>query len=193
MKKSEKMLLLIFAITFAVIVGGGALTFGLNNYRGILEENDRLRDRLIDMNQALAKGSDWKLRHDWLDENVPAFNSRQEAASHLLDALQKEAVAAGVNIGERELIDEPKILGPDGLPIEEESGYFDQAAVRVTLAGVAEKDLFKWFHALQKPESFLGLTRLQINPSGQGKTVNCEVNITQFYRETSAPKLTRSR
>lgn len=193
MKKSEKMLLLIFAITFAVIVGGGALTFGLNNYRGILEENDRLRDRLIDMNQALAKGSDWKLRHDWLDENVPAFNSRQEAASHLLDALQKEAVAAGVNIGERELIDEPKMLGPDGLPIEEESGYFDQAAVRVTLAGVAEKDLFKWFHALQKPESFLGLTRLQINPSGQGKTVNCEVNITQFYRETSAPKLTRSR
>ena len=193
MKKSEKMLLLIFAITFAVIVGGGALTFGLNNYRGILEENDRLRDRLIDMNQALAKGSDWKLRHDWLDENVPAFNSRQEAASHLLDALQKEAVAAGVNIGERELIDEPKMLGPDGLPIEEESGYFDQAAVRVTLAGVAEKDLFKWFHALQKPESFLGLTRLQINPSGQGKTVNCEVNITQFYRESSAPKLTRSR
>lgn len=193
MKKSEKMLLLIFAITFAVIVGGGALTFGLNNYRGILEENDRLRDRLIDMNQALAKGSDWKLRHDWLDENVPSFNSRQEAASHLLDALQKEAVAAGVNIGERELIDEPKMLGPDGLPIEEESGYFDQAAVRVTLAGVAEKDLFKWFHALQKPESFLGLTRLQINPSGQGKTVNCEVNITQFYRETSAPKLTRSR
>lgn len=193
MKKSEKVLLAVFAVTFLVIVGGGALAFGYRNYTGIIGENDRLRDRLVEMNQALAMGADWQARHQWLDENVPSFNSRQEAAAHLLDVLQKEAVKSGVNIGGRELIEEPRAFGIDGLPVEEESGYFDQAAVRITLAGVSEKDLFRWFHALQQPDSFLGLTRLQINPSGQGKTVNCEVNITQFYRETSAPKLSRAR
>jgi hypothetical protein len=193
MKKSEKVLLGVFAVTFLVIVGGGALTFGIKNYRGIVEENERLRDRLIDMNQALSKGAEWKRRHDWLEEHVPTFNSRQEAASQLLDALQKEAVKVGINISERELIDRPKAFGPDGLPVEDEGGYFDHAAVRVTLAGVSEKDLFRWFHSLQQPESFLGLSRLQINPSGQGKTVNCEVHITQFYRETSAPKFSRNR
>ena len=45
MKKSEKLLLVAFAILFAVIVGGGLLTFSLKSYRSITEGNEKLRHR----------------------------------------------------------------------------------------------------------------------------------------------------
>lgn len=190
MKRSERLLLGIFAILFIVIVGGGALTFGINHYRGISEEKERLADRLIEMNQAITEGAEWQRRSDWLDAHVPAFASRQEASSKLLEAIQKEADQAGVTLTGREFLENrQQSTEPDGQAAEA-STYYDQATVRLTLTGAREQALFAWMHALQKPERFLGVTRLQINPSGQGKTVNVEAEVTQFYREKSVGKLT---
>lgn len=190
MKRSERLLLGVFGLLFIVIVGGGALTFGINHYRDIQEESARLTDRLIEMNQAVTEGSEWQRRSDWLEAHVPSFPSRQEASSKLLDALQKEAEKAGVTLTGREFLE--KRPGPevDGADAEPDTSYFDQATVRVTLTGAREQALFAWMHALQQPERFLGVTRLQINPSGQGKTVHVEAEVTQFYREKPAGKLT---
>jgi hypothetical protein len=77
---------------------------------------------------------------------------------------------------------------PDAPP----PGFFEKASIKITLNGVKEKELFAWMHSIQQPKSFLGITRLQIVPANQGKTVNCEVDITQFYREGQAPKLTKA-
>lgn len=192
MKKSEKVLLGVFAFLFLAIIGGGGLMYAFKNYMAIREENDTLRDRLGDMNLAVSQGADWADRHGWLEENCPAFTSRQEASAKLLEAITGEAEKAGLSIGGKEFLEAARTLGPDGLPLEEDPGYFDQAAVKITLTGVQEKALFAWLHTLQQPKSFLGITRLQINPSGTSKTVNCEVEFTQFYREKSAPKVTKT-
>lgn len=191
MKKSEKVLLGVFAFLFLAIVGGGGLMYAFNNYTAIREENAALRDRLGDMNLAISQGADWADKYGWLEERCPNFTSRQEASAKLLEAISGEAEKIGISIGGKEFIEAARVLGPDGLPLEESLGYFDKATVKITLAGVPEQAFFGWLHALQQPQSFLGITRMQINPSGSNKTINAEIEFTQFYREKSAPKVSK--
>lgn len=191
MKKSEKVLLGLFAVLFLLIVGGGGLMLGVNKWRSISMENEKLRERLVDMNMAITQGVEWQRKSDWIEENVPAMASKQEASSRLLETLQKQAVEAGVTLSSKEFVDQRRAIGVDGQP-EEATGYFDQATARVTLLEVGEEALIKWLYSISEPKQFLGVTRMQITPTGQGKLVNCEVEVTQFYREKTAPKLTRA-
>jgi hypothetical protein len=192
MKRSERILLGIFGFVFLVIVGGGLLAFGIQNYRGIQEECEGLRNRVVEMNDAISQGSEWQRRSQWLDAQVPSFTSKQEASTRLLDMVQKEAAKNSITIGATEFIEELKQLGQDGLPLEEAGGYFDHASVKITIPNAKEQSLFAWMHALQQPGAFLGITRLQITPSGQGKTVNVEAEVTQYYREKANTKITRA-
>lgn len=191
MKKSEKVLLGLFAVLFLLIVGGGGLMLGVNKWRSISMENEKLRERLVDMNMAITQGVEWQRKSDWVEENVPSMASKQEASSRLLETLQKQAVEAGVTLSSKEFVDQRRAIGVDGQP-EEATGYFDQATARVTLLEVGEEALIKWLYSISEPKQFLGVTRMQITPTGQGKLVNCEVEVTQFYREKTAPKLTRA-
>ncbi len=192
MKRSEKILLGIFGFVFLVIVGGGLLAFGIQNYRGIQEECEGLRNRVVEMNDAISQGSEWQRRSQWLDAQVPSFSSKQEASTRLLDMIQKEAGKNSITIGGTEFIEELKQLGQDGLPLDETGGYFDHASVKITIPNAKEQSLFSWMHALQQPGAFLGITRLQLTPSGQGKTVNVEAEVTQYYREKANNKITRA-
>jgi hypothetical protein len=192
MKRSERILLTIFGFVFLIIVGGGLLAFGIQNYRGIQTEADGLRKRVVEMNEAISQGSEWQRRSEWLDANVPSFTSRQDASSKLLDTIQKEADKSTLTLSGKEFVEEVKMLAQDGLPVEESGGYYDHASVKITLTNAKEQALFTWMHAVQQPGSFLGITRLQINPSGQGKTVNVEVEVTQYYREKTSSKITKA-
>lgn len=192
MKRSERILLTIFGFVFLIIVGGGLLAFGIQSYNGIQTEADGLRKRIVEMKDAISQGSEWQRRSDWLDENVPSFTSRQEASTRLLEMIQKEADKSALTIGGKEFVEEVKQLAQDGLPVEEAGGYFDHASVKITLTNAKEQTLFAWMHALQQPGSFLGITRLQINPSGQGKAVNVEAEVTQYYREKTSSKITKA-
>lgn len=191
MKKSEKALLTAFGILFLLIVGGGGGMLAFRNYFEVRDEVASLRDRLADMNLSISQGADWAQKHGWLDENVPGYTSNQDASARLLEKIIAEAEKNGLTIGGKEFVDQIKAFGPDGLPVEQELGYFDKATVKTTLAGVPEQAFFTWLHALQQPKSFIGVTRLQINPSGSNKTINAEVEFTQFYREKSVPKVTK--
>ncbi|SKB00689.1 hypothetical protein SAMN02745166_03204 [Prosthecobacter debontii] len=192
MKKSEKLLLAVFGLLFIIIIGGGGLTLAYNHYREVSDEVEGLKNRLIEMNQAITEGAEWQRRSEWLDENVPTLSSRQEASTRLLESLQREAEKAGLTLAGREFLESRSKVDVDGQPSEEISGYFEQATVRVTLSQVKEEPFFKWMHALQQPQGFLGITRLLINPSGQGKTINAEVEVTQFYREQPTARPVRS-
>jgi hypothetical protein len=191
MKKSEKVLLALFAVLFLLIVGGGGLMLGVNKWRAIARENEQFRDRLADMSLAITQGADWQRKSDWLEENAPSMGSRQEASSRLLEKIQKVAGETGLTLTSKEFIDQRRAVGEDG-QAEEAGGYFDQATVRVTLLEAGEEALVKWLHTISEPKQFLGVTRMQLTPTGQGKLVNCEVELTQFYREKTAPKLTRA-
>ncbi len=194
MKKSEKLLLVAFAILFSIIVGGGLLTFSLKSYRSITEGNEKLRNRLEEMTRNIAQGAEWQGRSDWAQNNVPSFGSLEEARSKLLDIIKAQAQTAAITISNKEFVESERTqVGPDGLTEEaEKAGYFDKASVKITLNEVQEQALFAWMFAIQEPKSFLGITRFQMAPTGKGKTVNCEIEITQFYREGHAAKLTNA-
>lgn len=194
MKKSEKVLLGVFAALFLgiALIGGGA--FALRNYLDVRDEINVLRDRLGSMNLAISQGSEWAERNDWLDHNVPAFTSNKDASAKLLEKVSQAAVAQALTIGAIELLEPARRIGSDGPPLddEEEESHFEKAAIKTILTSVQEQALFAWLHDLQKPGSFLGVTRLQINPSGTDKTINAEIEFTQFYREKPVPKVTKA-
>ncbi|MFZ4595822.1 MAG: hypothetical protein ACOYOF_16300 [Verrucomicrobiaceae bacterium] len=78
MKRSEKLLLSVFAILFLAIVGGGLLTIGVQNYQGMQAENDRLKDRLSGMAATIAQSADWQRKSDWVDQPMPKFASHED-------------------------------------------------------------------------------------------------------------------
>lgn len=192
MKKSEKILLGLFALLFVVIIGGGLASYAWGQYQSAVEENEALHSRLAEMRRAVAEGAEWQRRSAWLDENVPQFPSRQAASSRLLETIQTEAAKTGLNLAGREFVEPVARTVAETEEAETPGGYFDQAAVKLNLVNVQERTLFTWLHALQRPESFLGVTRFQMNPGGQGKGVNAEIEITQFYRESPQAKTGRS-
>lgn len=186
MKPREKTLLIIFLALFAVIAGGGLLTVSLKSYLSIKSDNETFRLRVAGMKESIAQGEKWQERSEWLHANAPIRASREEASSKLLDLIQTQAQAAGLVLGNRELVKDPKT--PEG---ETAPHYFSQTSVRLTINSVNEKQLFTWLHALQKPGLFLGVTRMQITPMTDTKTVNCEAQITHFYLEApTTPRLT---
>jgi hypothetical protein len=191
MKPREKILLIAFCALFGLIIGGGILVFSLKKYREITADNDDLRSRIELMETTIAHGEEWQSKSEWVQNNVPVFGSRQEASSRLIETIQKQAQVTGITIGGKEFLDQEKVVDTDN-PDAPPPGFFEKASIKITLNGVKEKELFAWMHSIQQPKSFLGITRLQIVPANQGKTVNCEVDITQFYREGQAPKLTKA-
>ena len=113
MKRSEKLLLSVFAILFLAIVGGGLLTIGVKNYQGVQAENDRLKDRLSGMAAAIAQSADWQRKSDWVDQHMPKFASHEEASSRLFQVVQMEAEKVGVKIATREMLPRPTIQEGD--------------------------------------------------------------------------------
>ncbi len=192
MNKREKILLAGFGVLFLVIVGGGLTTFAVKHYREVNAENAELEGRIATMTRDIAQGADWKGRAEFVEENIPVFNSLEEARGKLMEAVQERAKAAGVTISSREYIEQLKPAASLADEPAERPAFYNRTTVKLTLAEAQEKALFAWMFSLQEPKSFLGITRFMMSPAGKGKSVNCEVEITQFYREGQAPKLTKA-
>ena len=186
MKQSEKILLGAFAILFLVIIGGGVASYGVKNYRQVTAETEALKNRLQVMSTAIAQGTEWKTKSDYVDAHVPKYSSHTLASSRLFTTVQDEATSAGLKIASREML--PQQIAHEG----EAMGYFDKASVKLTFSDVKEEDLFKWMHKIYSLKSFIGITRMALTPNQQGKSVNCEVELTQFYREAPAQKLSKN-
>ncbi|MDB6120172.1 MAG: hypothetical protein JWO08_3953 [Verrucomicrobiaceae bacterium] len=186
MKRSEKILLASFAIVFLIVVGGGLATVGLKNYRQVKGETAQLQAKLKQMAGNIAQGTEWQTKADWVDSSIPKYGSHEEASSKLFAAVQKEAEAAGLTISAKEMVS--AAVPKEGDPL----GYFDKASIKISFADAKEQQLFAWMHSLQKPKSFIGITRLQLSPHSQGKSVVCEVDITQFFRQATATNLSKA-
>jgi hypothetical protein len=187
MKKSEKILLAIFSMMFVIIVGGGVVKWAWNTYQEVHADSARLRGKLQEMAANLSQSEEWKKRYDWLEESMPQFTGHEDASSKLFDAVQKQAETAGLSIGAREML--PQRTLQEG----ESAGNYDQASVKLTFTDVGEKELFSWMHglAVEKPHKFIGITRMQLQPGGKEHTVSCEVDVTQFFISTEAPKVAK--
>lgn len=187
MKPREKTLLMIFLTLLVSLAGGGLLIVSLKSYRSIAGENEALAIRLGAMKEAIAQGEQWQARSQWLEIHAPAYASKEQASSKLLDLIQQHAQKAGLTLGGRELVDGAGAPDGEGTP-----RLFEHAVIKLTFASVPEEAFFKWLHALTQPENLLGVTRLQLEPSADAKTINCEVQITHYYHLDLAPKLTKA-
>lgn len=188
MKQSEKILLTVFVFAFLLLVGGGGVKYAYNHYMAIREENETLSNRIADMDYAISKGTEWAEKYNWIEEHIPSFSSHEEASSKLLGVISTQAEKRGLGIGGKEFIEESREIGPDGLPVDANLGYFNCAKVKITITGALEKVFYQWLEDIQQAKLFIGVTRLLINPAGSNKTVNCEVEFTQFYRESKPIK-----
>lgn len=188
MKKSEKLLLTVFSFMCLIIVGGGAIKHAYSNYRDICEENQSLADQIANMEHTISTGAEWAEKYGWIEEHIPVFATHQEASSKLLSVITARAEKRGISIGAKEFVDEAREMGPDGQPLDGKQGYFDCARVKITLTGAMEKVFFEWLEDIQQAKLFIGVTHILINPTGTNKTVNCEVEFTQFFREDTAAK-----
>ena len=186
MKRSEKILLISFAIVFLIVVGGGFMTVGLRNYRQVKAETVKLKEKLKQMAANIAEGGEWQKKSDWIDSSMPKYSSPEDALNKLLATVSKEAEAAGLTGVKPEVLSNPAPKDGEAL------GYFDKVSVKVSFGDAKEQQLFTWMHALQKPSSFIGITRMQISPHPEGKSVVCDVDITQFYRQTAPTKLSKA-
>ena len=186
MKRSEKILLSLFAIIFVVLVGGGLTSMAVKSYTAVTEETELLEKRLATMTTTVAQGAEWQKRAEWVEAHVPKFGSENEAAGKLQEIAKKEAASAGLKPPVLEML--PKPVAQEGDP----TGYFDKASVKLTFTDASEEQLYKWMHSLYKLRSFIGVTRLSMTPNAQGKSVNAEVDLTQFYHEAAAQKLSRA-
>jgi hypothetical protein len=189
MKKSEKILLAIFAVMFVVIVGGGVAKWAWNAYQEVQSDTVMLKGKLQEMHANLAQSEEWQKRYDWLEEAVPKFTGHEDASSKLFDAVQKTASEAQLTIGAREMLPPPQL--EEG---ETASGSYDKASVKLTFTDVGEKELFAWMHGLaaEKPHKFIGITRMQLQPGAKQHTVTCEVDVTQFYITQEAAKVAKN-
>lgn len=188
MKKSEKFLLTVFVFAFLLLVGGGGVKYTYNHYMAIREENESLANRIADMNHAISKGTEWAEKYTWIEEHIPAFSSHEEASSKLLGVISTQAAKRGLGIGGKEFIEESKEIEPDGSPVGANLGYFNRAKVKITITGALERVFYQWLEDIQQAKLFIGVTHLLINPVGSNNTINCEVEFTQFYRETNPIK-----
>ena len=186
MKRSEKILLIAFSMVFLIVVGGGFATVGMRNYRQVKAETAQLQAQLKKMATDIAQGKEWQQKSDWVDESMPKYSSQEDALNKLLTTVTKEAEAAGLTGVKPEPLPNP--APKDGEPL----GYFDKVSVKISFGDAKEQQLFTWMHALQKPKSFIGITRMQISPHPEGKSVVCELDITQFYRATTPTKLSKA-
>jgi hypothetical protein len=188
MKKSEKMLLAVFAVMFVIIVGGGVVKWAWGAYQEVQSDTVMLKAKLNEMTANLSQSEEWQKRYDWMEENVPRFTGHEDASSKLFDAVQQTASDASLTIGAREM------LPPRQLEEGESEGNYDKASVKLTFTDVGEKELFSWMHSLaaSKPHKFIGITRFQLQPGGKQHTVTCEVDVTQFYITQEAAKVAKN-
>ena len=64
--------------------------------------------------------------------------------------------------------------------------------VKLSITSANEEKLFAWMHALQQPERFLGVTKLHLSLAPEGRTVNADIEVTQFYREQPGAKIVKA-
>jgi hypothetical protein len=161
--------LLVFAAMFLSTVGIGWA-------KNLFAENERLRDRVSELQRLVDSRSDWEERENWLDETVPHFASRQEASAALLESLES-LDRTGIALQSRQLSE------PAGEESDDESAnsYFEATSVKLELEA-PEAALYRWIHQLHQPETFRGVTALTIERANEGR-LRAEIELSQFYLE----------
>ena len=173
MKASEKRLLFILLGMLAF----GGLFLGLDQYfkkrDALLAERDRLETEWIVIETLFEEKEIWELRSQWLAENQPPFTSSEQIDQAIYEeALAKEV--EGVSTSKQTLM--PAVTTPD----------YIQAGVSLTASGEL-RDVFRWLHGLNQPDSFRVVRNLKVAPDKEdpGKVL-AQFELLRWYAPPEA-------
>ncbi|MFQ3669997.1 MAG: hypothetical protein SNJ84_00910 [Verrucomicrobiia bacterium] len=168
LQPSERRLLALFlsllVITVAFVGGSEYLQWTQTQQSKL----NRLRaDRQI-ANVWLAQRQLWQQRADWLAENLPVFNSREDAVGKLPTNMKALAEANGLQVLEQGFTnDQP------GQPVS-------YAGVRLRVTGGLPETI-RWLHALQQPDTFNRIDSITIEPGDPPTTIRCDIRLIHFF------------
>ncbi|MDX2080798.1 MAG: GspMb/PilO family protein [Terrimicrobiaceae bacterium] len=172
LKTSEARLALLF---------GGAVFIALNLFgaRFWLQERSRLTIEEQSLRTSIDEGRAWMdaasalgSARDWIDQNPPPALTPQTASSNLLEEVRQTADAQGLRQVEENLLPAPAVVGAEA------------AALQVKLAG-GFPALTKFLFAIQTPEKWRSIPRLNIRSDEEPPNVVVDMEIRQYYRPES--------
>ncbi|WP_395718930.1 hypothetical protein [Prosthecobacter sp.] len=150
MKASERRLLTLLGVV-AALCGGAILTRHLLQMQHAVERKERgLQLRRMEADALLREAGLWQQRLTWLDSTQPELTSENQASEELLEGLLQAAAAHSLQVQKKQLH-------------EPAAGVFHQdVGVTLTVRGTFSA-VFRWVHAIQLPESFCAVPRLQMS------------------------------
>lgn len=113
----------------------------------------------------------WEERMAWLDEQLPAMTSRDQAQAALLEDLRASAKSFDLDI------DGQSFVKPASTP------HYQEVAVKMILDG-PERKVFQWLTGLQSPEKFQAIKFLRLEPEGRRSRPegDCQVIVARWFK-----------
>lgn len=173
LKTSEARLALLF---------GGAVFIALNLFgaRFWIQERNRLAVEEQTLRVSIDEGRSWieaasalGSARDWIDQNPPPALTPQAASSALLDNVRQTAEAQGLRQLEENLLPAPPVVGAEA------------AALQIKIGG-GFPALTKFLFAIQSPDQWRSIPRLNIRSDEEPPNVVVDMEIRQYYRPESA-------
>ena len=107
---------------------------------------------------------------DWLAENQIDPIAYQQVQTKLQQFAESQARNLGLTIKRQEL-----------LPTDTGGVYYNRAQVRIDLTG-QEQALYRWFDAINDPNSFRSALQIRLSPNGKDDTlIDCSATLAQWF------------
>ena len=118
-----------------------------------------------------AQASVWEDRMNWLDQNLPKMESRDQAQAALLEDIRSSAKEFDLDI------DGQSFVKPSKTP------HYQEVAVKMNLDG-PERKVYQWLAGLQSPEKFQAIKFLRLRPDGRANRPegDCVVVVARWFK-----------
>ena len=177
MKKSEKILLSLFALTLLVIGGGIGFDQWRKTKASVIEEKWNLELQLAEIETLIEEADLWQNRSQWLQAHQPVYSTRDTIDNHIFQTVKHPV--GNVSIGNIKLIE------------GKQSDHWVQAGARVVATGTMP-EVFGWLHQLQSPKNFYVIENLKVIPDKKSlDVIQCEFELIRWYAPKPATVVTR--
>jgi len=138
------------------------------------KEGSELMREHYQMASLVSKKQTWDLRSNWIAQEIPRFETEDQASNFLAEKIKKSLLDFGLELESHQSV--PRNISK--VVSTEKRDHFDRTSFKLTLSG-DEKKVVEWLHDLQQPGNFAGYDNLTIKLDDF--ELVCEVRVTQWY------------
>lgn len=171
MSPREQKLLIFFAVAGFAIVNFLGYGFASGKRQEVNASRAQARDQLATADMFRDSRAQVTDQMEWLAKHEPEPMANQDAQTKLLELVEREARAAGLEIKSQKPL-------PTDAP---EGRYYHRAKLQITVTG-AEEALYRWFDQLNIPDQFRAATQIRLSPNAKDDTkIDCSATIEQWF------------